>query len=541
MPDHLGRIASTGVADFLTESAIRAAWIVLPPTILSGMALPLAARGFVGELGSVGADVGRVYAVNTIGAIAGALTAGLVLLPTLGVAKSLLALATANAAAGALVAALARQTPARVGSACVLAVACLLPLASERKRFVEAFLAASPDAETIGEVLYYEEGSTDTIAVVRREYGYHDHEAKSLITNGIAMTATVKPVWRYMSAEGHLPVLFRPEARNALAVGVGTGITLSALVSHPELESIVAVELSEGVLGGLEHFEYENARGFADPRVRLVRDDGRHWMELNDTRFDVITLEPPPPIVAGSVHLYSAEFYDLCNRRLTEGGVVAQWLPLHAQSLASARMTARTFLDAYPYAMLWLPSVRDAVLIGSLEPLELDLGRVERAYATAPTRENLEAAFLETPEALLATFLLDRDGIAEWVGDAPPITDEHPRMEFFLSLGPNMKDAEIATLLGLRQGTFGRVPGLAPTRLATIVRENDLLRGYAASIVRGDRQAGVTAARGSRATEFFLHPYGCTTLQLDALRRGDLRLTPRETSAILGRCAALRR
>src|SRR4029078_3421871 len=102
----------------------------------------------------------------------------------------------------------------------------------------------------------------------------------------------------------------------------------------------------------------------------------------------VITVEPPPPIVAGSVHLYSLDFYEICKRHLAPGGVVAQWLPLHAQSLASARMTARTFLEAFPHAQLWLPSIRDAVLVGSMEPLRLDAPRC--APATPPVARRRE-------------------------------------------------------------------------------------------------------------------------------------------------------
>jgi len=376
---------------------------------------------------------------------------------------------------------------------------------------------------------------------VRRNYGFFDAEAKSLITNGVAMTATVKPVWRYMSAEGHLPVLFSRHPRNSLAVGVGTGITLNALVSHPEIESIVAVELSEGVVQGLGQFRHENGGSYLDPRVRLVRDDGRHWLELNDTRFDVITLEPPPPIVAGSVHLYSLDFYRLCNRRLTEGGVVAQWLPLHAQSLASARMTARTFLEAYPHAMLWLPSVRDAVLIGSLQPLELNYARAQRAYSTPETRANLVNAYLESPEALLATFLLDRDGIEEWAGDAPVITDEHPWMEFFLHQGGNMNDTDIAPLLALEQGALDWLTNIDGVTRQRVEQENVALRLYAKSTVLKHPPSGLAAAQASRATEFFLYPHGCTTVQMEDLRSRDHGLTPEAVAGRLRSCDALRR
>ena len=262
---------------------------------------------------------------------------------------------------------------------------------------------------------------------------------------------------------------------------------------------------------------------------------------MNDTRFDVITLEPPPPIVAGSVHLYSLDFYRLCNRRLTEGGVVAQWLPLHAQSLASARMTARTFLEAYPYAMLWLPSVRDAVLIGSLQPLELSRARVQRAYSTPETRTNLVDAYLESPEALLATFLLDRSGIAQWASDAPLITDEHPWMEFFLHQGGNMRDTDIAPLLALEQGGLDWLTDGDAVARQRIQQENAALRLYVESTVRKHPPSGLAAARASRATEFFLYPHGCTAVQTEDLRSGNHGLTPEAVAGRLRSCDALRR
>ena len=249
---------------------------------------------------------------------------------------------------------------------------------------------------------------------MKKNYGFYDPEAKTLITNAISMSATARPVWRYMAVEGHLPALLSREPKRALVLCVGTGITLGAVASHPGIVSIDAVDLSEGVMQGLPYFAAENGRAWEDPRVRLVRQDGRHFLELGGEPYDAITLEPPPPIVAGSAHLYSLEFYRACLRRLAPGGVVAQWLPLHSQSLESARMTARTFAAAFPNAQLWLPSVRDAVLVGSAGPLSLDPARLRRAWTEPRTRANLSAAYLESPEAFLGTFLLDRDGLLRW-------------------------------------------------------------------------------------------------------------------------------
>jgi spermidine synthase len=527
LPGLLQPAAASSFGQFLLRAVLGALPIVLPPTVLSGMALLLAIRGLEPDRGRVGRDVGRVYAINTAGAIAGSLAAGLLLLPWLGAPRSLALLAALNALAGVLVLravetrqadAAARRSPLLLFGGATAGL-CLLLLLLPGGRFVQAFLDATRNRDTIGELLYFHEGATDTVAIVRREYGFRDAGAKSLITNGIAMTATVKPVWRYMALEGHLPALLAAEPRRALVVGVGTGITLGAVASHPTFETIDAIELSEGVLGGLHLFDGESDGAREDPRVRLRRRDGRHHMALSDETWDVITVEPPPPIVAGSVHLYSLDFYELCRRRLAPGGVVAQWLPLHAQSLESARMTAATFLAAFEHVQLWLPSVRDAVLIGSAEPIGADLGRLRAAFAEPRTAANLKRALLESPEALLATYLLDRVGVEAWAAAAPLITDERPRMEFFRHRGRNMNDAEIAGLLQPAQAGWGFVAGLAeePLTWRRVERENAALRAYVRSKVEQDGRAAVEAARVARGTEFFLHGFGCTAEQLARL------------------------
>lgn len=541
LPDRLAPVAASGFAGFLLTATGRAALVVLPPTVLSGIALPLAARCVTRSVAELGADVGRVYFVNTAGAIAGAIVTGLVLLPTFGASVALGCLACFQAVAGVYV--LFRAGAARRQCVCamILALICAAPLVAGNEPFVRAFLEASLRSETIGETLFFHEGAADTVAIVRREYGFRDPDAKSLITNGVAMSATVKPVWRYMALEGHLPVLFAERPSKALAVGVGTGITLGAIASHAAPDSITAIELSDGVIGGLYLFERENGGAFRDPRLSLHNEDGRHFLELSQERFDVITLEPPPPIVAGSVHLYTLDFYELCRRRSSPGAVVAQWLPLHAQSLVSARMVARTFVEAFPYAMLWLPSVRDAVLIGSDAPLRLDARRLAEAFASPPTRSNLHQAFFETPEALLATFLLNREGIVSWAGDASVITDERPLMEFFRHQGGNMKDAEIASLLSIPQANWDWLERTDEEGLGRVLRrENEALRAYVRAATDRNSSAGQLAARISRSTEFFLYPLGCTTAQLERIESGRSELPLREIEPQRRRCRMLR-
>lgn len=136
------------------------------------------------------------------------------------------------------------------------------------------------------------------------------------------------------------------------------------------------------------------------------------------------------------------------------------------------------------------------------------------------TARSFAAAYLETPEALLGTLLLDRAGIEAWAADAPPITDERPRMEFFRNQGDNMRDREIATLLEQPQAGWSWVQGLErESGLAErIERENRALRLYVRAATHGDREAGREAARLAAGTEFLLYPFGCAAPQLEQLR-----------------------
>jgi spermidine synthase len=503
----------SGFGAFVLAGVTRAAPLVLPPTILSGMALPLAVRVFAASADRAGRDVGVVYAANTLGAIAGALVTALALMPMLGASGTLAVLGALAASSGAI----ARAPGARRAMFAAVAAACLALAFVPSGAVSRAFSKAGRSQEA-GHVLFYREGATDTVAVVRRNYGFQDAEAKSELVNGIAMTATVKPVWRYMAAEGHLPALMAPERSKALVVCVGTGITLGAVASHVRIPSIDAVDLSEGILAALPVFARENGEVLKDPRVRFVRDDGRHFLALSDSSYGLITLEPPPPIVAGSVHLYTLDFYRLCRRRLQPGGVVAQWLPLHAQSLASARATARTFLEAFPHVQLWLPSIRDAVLLGSDRPFELDAARLDDAYANPRTRASLEAAYLESPEALLGTFLFDRAALVRWSAGADRITDDRPWMEFFHRYGRTMGDREIAGLLEPPPAAYSWLKGGSPALLDAVDVERRAHLAYIASEVSDDPRQKRAAAIAPRGTHFGRYRVGCDTPQLEALR-----------------------
>lgn len=167
-----------------------------------------------------------------------------------------------------------------------------------------------------------------------------------------------------------------------------------------------------------------------DTRMDIRMRDGRRELLRNAERYDLITLEPPPPSAAGVVNLYSSDFYRLAASRLQQGGIVAQWLPLPTQNEQDTRSLIQSFIQAFPHAALWTTELHEMMLVGSMQPLELDVPRIEARFAQPQVAAALREVGIASPAALLATWITDRAGLAYYAADAQPVTDDQPRIEY---------------------------------------------------------------------------------------------------------------
>jgi spermidine synthase len=71
-----------------------------------------------------------------------------------------------------------------------------------------------------------------------------------------------------------------------------------------------AVELVPSVPELVTFFHPNAAALMMSPLSHVVIDDGRFYLERSSAQYDVITIDPPPPVeAAGSSLLYSKEFY----------------------------------------------------------------------------------------------------------------------------------------------------------------------------------------------------------------------------------------
>ncbi len=129
------------------------------------------------------------------------------------------------------------------------------------------------------------------------------------------------------------------------------------------------------------------------------------------------------------MNLYSRDFYELCRSRLEPDGLMAQWWPLPAQNDEDSRSLVRSFIDVFPYATAWSTELHEVLLVGSSSPIALDGTRIAERYSQPDVRAALAEAGIESPEALLATWVTDRAGLERFAGDAPPVTDDRPLIE----------------------------------------------------------------------------------------------------------------
>ncbi|SDP49830.1 spermidine synthase [Ralstonia sp. 25mfcol4.1] len=404
--------------------AVAALCIVFVPTLLLGAAFPYVVRLSV-DPSRTGSGVGAVLALNTLGGIAGSVLAGVWLVPTLGVIHTLGVLASASGLVAVLAVAFGDGTGRRARLAIpLLAVVTLIVAVATPADRLAALLARTRG----GDLVFYEESRGATVAVV--EQGRAAQRFHRLYIQGVSNSGDTMTSLRYMRLQALLPlIVHNGTPRASLVIGLGTGITAGATLQYPGLERRVVAELLPAVVRAVPEFQ-GNFDVSRSPQVDIRLRDGRRELLQSEQRYDLITLEPPPPSASGVVNLYSREFYRLAAARLQTGGIVAQWLPLPTQNRDDTRSLVRSFLDVFPHATLWTTELHEMLLVGSLQPMTLDAAAIASRFDQPQVSAALRAVGIASPAALLATYVTDRAGLDWFAGDAPAVTDDRPRIEY---------------------------------------------------------------------------------------------------------------
>jgi spermidine synthase len=488
-------IRSVGGSDFYLDTwqEIGALSIALmfPVSFLSGMLFPSVVARIQAELPSRMNSTGIATLFNTTGAAVGPILASFVLLPAIGFQWSLVLCAGIYLLLSLL--AIGRATwSARNPGALALLVVCVASTLAlvffSRQRDEEHFAHARTPFEADGSRLIKKvEGISDTLQLLRRDALAEPYYYR-LLTNAFTMSDTRYQNQRYMRTFAYLPLTLRPEARDALLICYGCGVTADALVHERGLQRVDIVDISKEVFALAENytgFLYSNP--LRDSRVTKFVQDGRFFLQASPRQYDVITGEPPPPKIAGTVNLYTEEFFRLMNSRLKEGGIASFWLPINQLKVEEAWAILRGFHNAFPNASVWANSDFEWIMLG-IKGTGRKLGEDEsrRLWSDANTRSDLERIGLEVPEQLPALFVMDAGEIERVTRETAPLTDFYPKRlsdrpadpEATRRLATDYLDAS-AALRRFRASPFIAAiwPELSPEKVAPffIVRETRYL------------------------------------------------------------------
>jgi spermidine synthase len=430
----------TVISGFLIKAPLTLTilYAVLPATLLMGLSLPIASGLAAQRDAKVASDTGLLLAVNTAGTVFGTFVVPFVLIPAIGSPRSVLVLATLNALLGiALLYQHHVATEGRLAQARRVALASSRIVAIGVAAAVIGSLIVRPDYVRDPNDLRVTSAGTlfasaeDEIASVQSGM---EGGQKHLWVGGTAMTlltidAKLMPL---------LPLMARPNSTNILTIAFGMGSAYrESLIAGLHVQG---VELVPSVPEMFGYYYPDAASVLSNPNGQLAITDGRNYVELSDKTFDIIVVDPPPPIESsGTAVLYSQEFYQASSRRLNPGGVMMEWMP-YGQNLDEFKAHLRTFASVFPQVAVYFgPGGYGTYLLGSTQPITLDPANIKSVLS----RPGVAADLTNTPDgggrslqqwiALIPTlFWVSGDRIHRFTGDGPLITDDRPLTEYFL-------------------------------------------------------------------------------------------------------------
>jgi spermidine synthase len=251
-----------------------------------------------------------------------------------------------------------------------------------------------------------------------------------LLVNGIGMTL-LTPITKFMV---HLPLAFHKEPpTSALIICFGMGTTYRSALSW-DIET-TTVELVPDVPRAFGFYHADAAQVLANPKGHLVIDDGRRYLKRTREKFDVIVIDPPPPVeAAGSSLLYSTEFCELAKQHLKPHGILQTWFPGGEPLVAQAVL--RSVDNVFPHVRCFGSVEKWGIhILASMDPIETSTPEQLAARMPATAQKDLlEWAPSDNLPAYLGLVLARGIPVDKNLNPDPEIriTDDDPLNEYFL-------------------------------------------------------------------------------------------------------------
>lgn len=397
-----------------------------PSAFFLGASFALAARLYVGRGRPVGASTGRLYGLNTLGAIAGAIAVTAWLIPALGTQRTLVLLASLQAGQGVLAMLRDRRRRPGLGFAAAAWAAVVLLLAGLNALLTLSRVYARQEP---GKLLALVEGRGAAVTVHQRIGG-----DRVISINGVNVAGTNPALRVTQKIQAHLPACLHRNPERVLQIGFGSGGTCHSVSLHAQVRSIEVVELNPDVLKVAHAWFRDINRGVLDdPRVRVRIADARSHVAATDATYDLILSDSTHPRFRGNAALYGRDYFANCARRLRPGGLLSTWLPLYGLSVEDMRGILASLQSVFPHVQVWYANIEpheNTLLVASLEPIELNPGALAARLAAPAVAADLAVVGVTSATRMLDFFVLGDRAAASLARGARLNTDDHPSLEF---------------------------------------------------------------------------------------------------------------
>jgi len=410
---------------FVAAMFADAAVVLFLPTFLMGMVFPVVTTCLLRGEPALGRRLGQAYGANTVGCVLGSLAAGFVLLPALGTHLGLLVVVGLNLAIGLVL--LCQRAGQGAAPRWGLVLPCVGIVGT-------AFLCTPSDLfwEVVNtyhfpaRLSFIREHSAGTVTV-------HDltNGDRLVDVDGVDVAGMDFMLRTTQKLQGYLPLCLHPNPRRVVQIGFGSGETARVGMEFGVPEYTL-VEICPAIFEAARLFSEINHGSYQDPRIRRVIMDGKNFALLSGEKFDLIMNDSIFPGSSGSSALYTYDHFLHCRERLAEGGMFSCWVPLDLRA-SELGMILKSFQRVFPHTSFWVASNclnKHGLILGSLEPLQIDFARVAQVLARPAIKKDLaDIAILDVYD-FLDCFVCDEAAIGRMVAAYPINSDERPRLEF---------------------------------------------------------------------------------------------------------------
>jgi len=421
---------------------------MIVPTFCMGIALPAATRVVTKAAADSGRSVGRLFALNTMGTVVGAIVGGAILLPAFGIRHTIEGACVLSVLIGLWVLRASDAGNDKLRARTMISAVCFLlaggltyavfsPELDQRlltagmyreKKRIPSLEAAIQGVQT-REMLYYADGIDATIAVTANPPAEPGGDpVLALIINGKVDASSHHDMQTQLMV-GHLPMMMHPDPQEVLVVGLGAGVTVGATLTGG-VGHVDCIELIPEVVEAARFFSAYNGGAHTDPRFKIFVQDAKTYLLMAKKKYDLIINEPTNLWVSGVPGLFTKEHISAARKCLKDDGFYLQWLHTYEMQDKSLWPLISTFQEVFPYSTVFNVG-GDMIFIGSPSPFEPDFARMEKYVSQHDVAKQLERFSMRGLLPILTMQVVAKTTTpGPLVPTREPVSDFYPRLDF---------------------------------------------------------------------------------------------------------------